>query len=93
MISVLSFQTLTMVDENGFLADDDTLSRISGDDQGDLDDLDPPQGLDRDLYMSTDTSTTSGDEDEEEDQVDTNPGAWMRFSLLPRPLIGRELLR
>ena len=49
MISVFSFQISTMVDENGFPEDDDALSRVSGDDQGDLDDLDTPQCLDKDL--------------------------------------------
>ena len=41
-----------MVDENGFLQDDDAMSRISEGDQGDLEYLDPHQGLEDDLYMS-----------------------------------------
>ena len=63
-----------MVDENGFLVDDDAMSRVSGDDQEDMDDLNNPECLDRDLYMSDDTSQSSGDEDGEGDQDDTNPG-------------------
>ena len=64
-----------MVDENGFLQDDDAMSRISEGGQDDLEYLDPHQGLEDDLYMSkSDTSTASDDEDEEEDQFDTNPG-------------------
>ena len=85
-----------MVDENSFLAYDDTLSRISGDDQADLDDyLDPHQGLEDDLYLTNnESSTTSGDEDEEDDQFDNNPGGMDEsISLLPRHLIVRELLR
>ena len=63
-----------MVDENGFPEDDDAMSRVSGDDQGDIEDFSNLQCLDRDLYLSTDSTQTSGDEDEDGDQDDTNPG-------------------
>ena len=63
-----------MVDENGFLVDDDAMSRVSGDDQEDMEDLSNPQCLDRDLYLSDDSSQSSGDEDGDGDQDDTNPG-------------------
>ena len=64
-----------MMDENSFLADDNTLSRISGDDQDEYGLLDPHQSLEDDLYISpNDSSTTSGDEDDEDDQIDINPG-------------------
>ena len=60
-----------MVDENGFPEDDDALSHISGDDLGLLEDLSNPQCLDRDLFLSTDTSQSSGDEDDDDVQDDT----------------------
>ena len=60
-----------MVDENGFPEDDDALSRISGDDLGLLEDLSNPQCLDRDLFLSSETSQSSGDEDDDGDQDDT----------------------
>ena len=81
-----------MVDENGFLVDDDALSRVSGDDQEDMDDLDNPECLDRDLYMSDDSSQSSGDEDGDGDQDDTNPGDLDEIFSPPRFLIIRELL-
>ena len=79
-----------MVDENGFLADDDTMSRISGDDQDEYGLLDPHQGLEDDLYISpNDSSTTSGDEDEEDDQGDNGPGV-LAETFSPTQAPGRQ---
>ena len=72
--SVISHFRLTMVDENGFLQDDDAQSRYSGDDQVEMED--PVDILETDLNLSgTNTSQSSGDErDDDDDLVDLNPG-------------------
>ena len=62
-----------MVDENGFLQDDDAVSRFSGDDQVEMED--PVDNLETDLYMSgTNTSNSSGDEGDDDGLDDENPG-------------------
>ena len=79
-----------MVDENGFPEDDDAISRISGDDQGDEGDLTNAECLDRDLFLTdSNTSQSSEDEDEEEELEDARPGNQDEF-LSPHQAPGRK---
>ena len=87
--SVISHFRLTMVDENGFLLEDDIQSRYSGDDQVEMED--PVDTLETDLYMSgTNTSNSSGDEGDDDDLQDLNPGDGDRVLDSPTQVPGRQ---
>ena len=76
MISVILISDSTMVDEYGFLRDDDLMSRVSDDKLGEqFDHDDPTQDLENDLRISDSSSSDSdSDDDDEEEQLGDIPG-------------------
>ena len=90
MISVIFISDSTMVDEYGFLRDDDLMSRVSEDDLGEFDHVDPSQDLDDDLHISdSDTSNSESNDDEEEEQFGDIPGIVVE-SISPTQAPGRQ---
>ena len=76
MISVILISDSTMVDEYGFLRDDDLMSRVSEDDLGEqFDHDDPSQDLEDDLHISdSESSNSDSNDDEKEEQFGNIPG-------------------
>ena len=84
--SVISHFRLTMVDENGFLQDDDAVSRYSDDDQENVGDHD---NLVTDLDISGSNSSQSSDEDDD-GLGDENPGDGDGVLTLPTQVPDRQ---